>query len=241
MESVTLRQPRLQLFGAWSALLYCLFFFLGWFVFNGGMFPPHSPSATEAEIVQVFKEDTFRIRLCMVSIMYAAMFMLPFAGVLGSQIARIEGGAGVLTYVAVLSAFGNAIFTFYPPIWWLIISYRPDQLGSIVYFMNDAAWLQFIGALSLFVPVVLAQGIAALIDKSEDKIFPRWSGYFCLWVFVLELPVTLIFFFHDGPFAWNGLIGFWMPATVFFIYFLVTFHLIRSYIKRQTNNVNSGS
>lgn len=234
MQSVTQRQPRLQMFGAWSSLIYCGLFGFGWLFFNGGMFPPHSPSASEAEIAAIFQQDPMRIRLCMVSIMFAAMFMLPFAGTLGSQIARIEGGPGVLTYVAVLSAFGNAIFTFYPPLWWLIISYRPERMTAITHFMNDAAWLQFVGALALFVPIVLAQGIAAFIDKSEDKLFPRWSGYFCCWVFALELPTTLIFFFYDGPFAWNGIIGFWLPATVFFIYFLVTFHLLRSYIKRQT-------
>lgn len=169
----------------------------------------------------------------MVCIMFGAMFMIPFAGTLGSQIARIEGGVGVLTIVAILSTFANALFTFYPPLWWLIISFRPERLGAITYFMNDAAWLQFIGAVSLFVPMIMAQGIAAFIDDSEDRIFPRWSGYFCIWIFVLQLPVSLIFFFHGGPFAWNGIIGFWLPAIVFFIYFLVTFHLIRSYIKRQ--------
>jgi hypothetical protein len=230
---VTLRQPKLQLFGAWSSLIYCFLFGVGWLFFNGGMFPPHSPSATEAEIVAIFQAHPMRIRLCMVSIMFSAMFMLPFAGTLGSQIARIEGGAGVLTYVAVLSAFANAIFTFYPPIWWLVISYRPERFGAITYFMNDAAWLQFVGALALFVPIVLAQGVAAFIDKSDDKIFPRWSGYFCMWVFFLELPTTLIFFFYDGPFAWNGIIGFWLPAIVFFSYFLVTFYLMVSYIRRQ--------
>lgn len=234
MSSITLRQPKLQMFGAWSSLIYCFLFGIGWGGFNGGMFPPHSPSADEAAIVAIFQNDPIRIRLCMIFIMFGAMFMLPFAGVLGSQIARIEGGVGVLTIVAILGAFANAMFTFYPPLWWLIVSFRPDRLGAITYFINDAAWLQFVGALSLFIPIVMAQGIAAFIDKSEDRIFPRWSGFFCIWVFVLELPVSLIFFFHDGPFAWNGIIGFWLPATVFFIYFLVTFHLMRSYIKRQT-------
>ena len=239
MNSMTLKQPKLQLFGAWSSLIYCILFGIGWSIAVGVMFPPHSPAADEAAIVAVFQQHTLQIRICMIFIMFAAMFMLPFAGTLGSQIARIEGGVGVLTIVAVLSAFGNAIFTFYPPIWWLVISYRPERLGAITYFMNDTAWLQFVGALSLFVPIVLAQGIAAFIDKSEDRVFPRWSGYFCLWVFVLELPVSFIFFFHGGPFAWNGVIGFWLPAVVFFVYFLVTFHLLHSYIKRQIKSANA--
>jgi hypothetical protein len=239
MQSITLKQPKIQLFGAWSALIYCVLFGIGWGGFNGGMFPPHSPSWDQATIVAIFQEDPIRIRFCMVTIMFAAMFLLPFAGVLGSQIARIEGGVGVLAIAAILGTFANALFTFYPPMWWLAISFRPERLGDITYFMNDACWLQFIGAVALFIPMMVAQGIAAFIDNSEDKIFPRWSGYFCMWVSVLELPVSLVFFFKSGPFAWNGIIGFWLPAIVFFIYFLVTFHLIRSYIKRQIKAANA--
>ena len=77
MQSVTLRQPKLQLFGAWSALIYCILFGIGWGAFNGGMFPPHSPTADEATIVGIFQENTMRIRLCMVSIMFGALFLLP--------------------------------------------------------------------------------------------------------------------------------------------------------------------
>ena len=233
MNSITLRQPKLQMFGAWSALIYCVLFGIGWTIAMGVMFPPISPSADEATVVALIQNNIVTIRVCMIFIMFAAMFMIPFAGVLGSQICRIEGGVGMLTITVILGTFSNAIFTFYPPLWWLIASFRPERLGAITYFLNDAAWLQFIGAVSLFITMVMAQAIAAFIDKSEDKIFPRWSGYFCLWVFVLQLPVSFIFFFHSGPFAWSGVIGFWLPAIVFFIYFLVTFHLIRSYIKRQ--------
>ena len=233
MNSITLRQPKLQMFGAWSALIYCVLFGIGWTIAMGVMFPPISPSADEATVVALIQNNIVTIRVCMIFIMFAAMFMIPFAGVLGSQICRIEGGVGMLTITVILGTFSNAIFTFYPPLWWLIASFRPERLGAITYFLNDAAWLQFIGAVSLFITMVMAQGIAAFIDTSEDRIFPRWSGYFCIWVFVLQLPVSFIFFFHSGPFAWNGVIGFWLPAIVFFIYFLVTFHLIRSYIKRQ--------
>jgi hypothetical protein len=239
MTSITLRQPKLQLFGAWSALIYCVLFGIGWGIAAGVMFPPLSPSTDEATLVALIQDNLIKIRVCMIFIMFAAMFMIPFAGVLGSQICRIEGGVGMLTITVVLGTFSNAIFTFYPPLWWLIASFRPERLGAITYFINDAAWLQFVGAVSLFITMVMAQGIAAFIDKSEDKIFPRWSGYFCIWVFVLQLPVSFIFFFHSGPFAWSGAIGFYLPATVFFIYFLVTFRLIRSYIKRQVKAANA--
>ena len=33
------------------------------------------------------------------------------------------------------------------------------------------------------------------------------------------MPASVLAFFHDGPFAWNGLMCFWVPATVFCIQF----------------------
>ena len=32
---------------------------------------------------------------------------------------------------------------------------------------------------------------------------------------------SVIPFFKIGPFAWNGLVGFWIPATVFGLWMLV--------------------
>lgn len=38
-----------------------------------------------------------------------------------------------------------------------------------------------------------------------------------IWVVILFLPAGIITLFKTGPFAWDGLIAFWIPALVFFI------------------------
>jgi hypothetical protein len=50
---------------------------------------------------------------------------------------------------------------------------------------------------------------------------------------VLIIPDQLIFFFYTGPFAWNGIFGFWIPLTAFGGWFVLTFVLLRKAILRE--------
>ncbi len=80
-----------------------------------------------------------------------------------------------------------------------------------------------------------AFGLAALMDKRETPIFPRWSGFFSLWIVVLSLPALVLPLFKTGPFAWNGLFAFWLAATIFGIWLIVMTRLLLTAIDRQTD------
>jgi hypothetical protein len=56
-----------------------------------------------------------------------------------------------------------------------------------------------------------------LMDKRENPIFPRWLGYFNLWAALIFTPGSFNVFFKDGPFAWNGVIAFYIPITIWAI------------------------
>lgn len=65
----------------------------------------------------------------------------------------------------------------------------------------------------------LAIGLCILGNESSEEVYPRWLGYASLWVAFLSMPGALIPFFKTGPFAWNGLFGFWLAVIAFFFWF----------------------
>jgi hypothetical protein len=114
----------------------------------------------------------------------------------------------------------------------IVASFRPERDPQLTQTLNDLAWIPFI---MVFPPVMIqALSIAvAILNKPDQDVFPRWLAYFNVWCAVLFLPAVLIPFFKRGPFAWHGLLEFWLAAVVFFGWFAVMTVGLLGAIKRQ--------
>lgn len=226
-------KSRIDLFGAWCAIFYLLTVLLGWGLVAGFLFPPTPPTHTAEQIAALYNADLTRIRIGMVIVMISAMLMVPFTAVVAKYLARVEEGAGVLTFTFLLGAAGNMLLTFYPAIWWLVAAFRPERAAELIYLMNDMAWLQFVGGITMYLAMPLAICIAALADRSPNPVFPRWCGFVNIWLAVIILPDQLLFFFTQGPFAWNGIFGLWLPVVGFSGFWIVNMICVRSAILRD--------
>ncbi|MCV7102822.1 hypothetical protein [Mycobacterium palustre] len=230
MDSST--KSKVEMFGVWCGIGYLVLLFAGWGAM-AGFLPPTPPSAGADHIAALYHGDFTRIRIGMVITMFAALAFIPFAAVVARHIARIEEGPGVLTYTFMLGAAGNMALTFYPAVWWLTAAFRPDRDAALIHLMNDMAWLQFLGGISMYLAMPLAIMVASLCDKSPHPAFPRWSGYANGWMALTLLPDQLLFFFKKGIFAWNGLFGIWVPVVVFSGFFIVNVVVLRRRILRD--------
>jgi hypothetical protein len=99
--------------------------------------------------------------------------------------------------------------------------FRPDRDPSLTQLVNDLSYVMLI----LPWPPILGQlipiAVATWTDRSVEPVFPRWLAWFSIWVAFLLLPATFIAFFKTGAFAWTGIFGFWLPAAVFGVWYLV--------------------
>lgn len=228
----TTTKSKIQMFGLWSGMGYMATILIGWALI-AGFVPPPSPSTSVDQVAALYQADYTRIRVGMIFVMMSALLFCPFAAVLSQVLARIEDGAGVLSYTSLMGAVGNMVLTFYPAIWWLVAAYRPDRAPDLIYLMNDMAWLQFIGGLSIFLGMPFSVGLAAFCDTSPEPVFPRWVGYYSVLATLLMLPDQLLFFFHSGPFAWSGVFGMWIPVGVFTSWIILVFYLLRKDVLRE--------
>lgn len=197
---------------------------IGWvgaLIFLAGFIPPPSPGDSAQEILEQFRDDTDAIRIGLIVSVFASALLIPWSVVVGVQMARIEGRRPVLAITSVLSGVCLCIEFIIPLMIWQTAAYRPTpERIDIVHTLNDMSWLMFVGVVSSACIQMAAWGIAILVDDRPEPLFPRWTGYFSLWAALLLTPAGLIVLFKDGPFTWNGLIGFWIPASTWCIWVL---------------------
>jgi hypothetical protein len=206
---------------------------VGAFVLLAGFIPPHDPEDTAAEIVSLYKDDLDAIKLGMVISMFGSALLVPWAVAISGQLKRIDGARALATVQMVSCALLS--LEFLTPIGvWMAAAFRvDDQLPEVTRALNDVGWILFVTVIwSVWVQLV-AIGWAILLDRRDDPVLPRWTGYLNLWVALIIVPAGLVLFFKDGPFAWNGLIGFFIPLAAFCVWIATMTFFVHRALTRQ--------
>jgi hypothetical protein len=191
---------------------------VGAFVGLAGFIPPHDPSATAVEIAHKDTAHLNLIKIGLVISMCGSALLVPWAVAISGQLRRIDGARALATVQMVSCALLS--LEFITPIGvWMAASFRAGSTPPyITRTINDIGWILFMTVIwSLWVQLI-AIGIAVLIDRREQPIFPRWTGYLSFWVALLIMPAGFVLFFKHGPFAWNGIIGFFTPLAAFSVW-----------------------
>ncbi|HSW15109.1 MAG TPA: hypothetical protein VLI06_19835 [Solimonas sp.] len=199
--------------GAWSALAYIIVFGGAWFNI-AGFLPPISPTESAVAVAEQFRERNFPLMLASLLMMCSNWALLLFAALLTLIIRKIEGCVGMLTLMMGFTFATFLVLNFYMGLSFALAAFRPDRAPELIQFATDSAFLQVLGGIPMFVGVwSLAAYAILVVSPRENPIMPRWFGYLNLWAAISLLPELLVFFFKTGPFAWDGLLGFWIPAA----------------------------
>lgn len=211
---------RVQLWCLNSVFVFVVLFLIGW-VLLARMVPPPSPMDTQAEIARFYGDNLIGVRIGMVVAIFASALLLPWGGAICGQMLRMEGRRAPLTW-AWIAAQGCVVIEFvYPCTFWLVAAFRPDDASRVQTF-NDLGWLPFLGIVCTGMFQMVALAVLTLRDGRPEPVYPRWFGYFQLWC-ALGVGFTFgVWIFKTGPLAWNGLLGFWVPVSVYFVWVIVT-------------------
>lgn len=187
-----------------------------------GWLPIPGPSLGISEVAEMYQSKTNAIRICGVVMMISAMFTAPFYAVVSIQLRRMEGQARPVMSYAQLCAGAAGMWTFaLPGLFFIITAFRPERSVEITHTLNDIAWIMTAMPWPMAAMQALTVAITILKYHEAQPIFPRWVMYFNLWIAILLVPGSLIPFFKTGPFAWNGILTFYIPATVFALWYII--------------------
>jgi len=223
---------RLQMACVWAGPVMIV----GWvasFFLLARFIPPPPPSNSQQQVVDMYQRHTDLIRLGLMLTMFASALLVPFAAVIATQMKRIEGQRSVLASTQLVSGGLLSLEFIIPLMIWQTAAYRPDIGGVTIRMLNDMGWLMFVGVISSAVVEFGSIGVAILSDQRKRPIFPRWAGYFNIWVAMFVAPAGVVPFFKHGPLAWNGAFAFFLPLTAFAIWIAVMVVLLRRAIDAE--------
>jgi hypothetical protein len=223
---------RMQMLCLWCGPAAMVLFGIGWWGL-AGFVPPPSPNDSALEIQQVYVDNTDGIRAGLVLTMFAGTLTGIFAAAICVQMRRVEGRYTPLSYTELGMGMLGVLLFILTTMPMQVAAFRPEDTDpELLRTINDLGFIPFVG---IFAPA-FAQNIAiALVafKDTEQRVFPRWLGYYNVWVALLFLPAVLLYFFKTGPFAWDGVFVWWVPLTIFSSWFIVMFVVLRKSIQRQ--------
>jgi hypothetical protein len=217
---IQMSDKRFQLRCLYTGYAFLAVFTLGW-VILAGFVPPPSPNDSPEMVADFFRTDTNKIRVGLIITLFCSAFLLPWCGAVCTQILRIEGARAPLTWAWIAASATLTVEFLYPSGWWLLAAFRPEDATRAQTF-NDLAWLTFLGIVCTGIFQMIALAILTLRDRNPEPVYPRWFAYYQLWCAVSVTFTAGIFIFKDGPLAWNGILGFWVPVTFYVVWMVGT-------------------
>lgn len=224
--------PKIERWSIWSGAPMYVLFAVGFLVFARFM-PPPSPSDSAQQLADAYGSKVNGIRIGAIMVCLGAALLAPYYGALCVQLKRIEGRQSPLTYAQLMLAACFILEFIFPMFIMQGIVYRPGRPLDIVLAMSDVTWLLFVGVVSTGALQFVVIAAAIFADKSPNPVFPRWVGYFNVWVTLSFIAGNAIFFVKSGPLAWNGLLSWWITIVAYGIWLVVMLVMMLKAVSRQ--------
>jgi hypothetical protein len=204
-----------------------------WFIL-AKFIPPPSPQMSPEQVAAFYADHINGIRAGNMLVTFAAALLVPFAAVITVQMKRIEGLRPVLSYVQLVSAGLLSLEFIVPVMVFQTLVFRLDaESARLIQMLSDMGWLMIVAVVSSAMVQIASIGVVILADTRTRPVFPRWAGWFNLWVALSIAPAGIVVFFKSGIFAWNGVAGFYLPLAAFAAWFVVMAKVLLSAVEHD--------
>jgi len=230
---VTMTSERAQRILLWWGLAWTLVYGLAWWQLLH-MMPPPTAQWSADEIARFYVEHGSYIKIGATLCGWTSGFMVPISIVVAMQISRHETGRPVWAALALAGGALMSIPLVLPPIFWGVAAFTPTRAPEITAITHELAMLTFVTTDQYYIFMWVAIAAVSLIPNTvRHSPFPRWFGYYTAWTALMFEGGAAAFVTRSGPFAWNGLIAFWLPVVTFFAWIVVSTVLLFRAIARQ--------
>lgn len=231
--------PGVLKFCAWMGPAFTAMWLLGAGPLAGWDFvPPPSAGRTAAETVADYTDNLTGVRIgCVFMIFSSALY--GFWGMAVSMYARTcERGRPVLFYIQVVSLACCCVVIMFIGFFWGVAAFRVGNTDpAVTEALNDLGWFGVLFTGAPFTAWAFCVAAAIFMDQSERPVFPRWMAYLTVFAGIMYIEASLILFFKHGAFSQNGLMVFYLPVAVFFVWIVTLSAMTIKAVNRERDEL----
>jgi hypothetical protein len=219
-----------ELISAWCGPLFVSIFVITFGIFGHNLPGPPSPALSADNIAAHYVAHLGDLRIgWVVSLVFISLY-LPWS----TQMSQIEKHSKVLTYVQLIAGALTVFVVSFGMLCWAVACFRPERNPEITQMLHDIGWLSLELQWAITTVQMVAMAVVGLADKRERPLFPSWVCWLSIWCGISFAPASLTLYFKTGPFAWNGLLSFYIPYAAWLIWCVVaSIYMIRNVRARQ--------
>lgn len=219
--------PQVLKFCAYTGLAFAFFWpFAAIVVANCQYILPPSAADPANKVVSDYLANTTGIRIATVIFIFSSILYTTWSASIIQMVRRREGQWPILFNIMLISVACEVVVVMFIGFFFGAAAWRPGETSpDVTQAFNDLGWLGVLFTGAPFALFQIALAVSILMDRSERPAFPRWSAYLNLFASFFMCEASLLLFFKTGPFSQNGVLVFYIPMVVFFVW-IVTFSIL---------------
>jgi hypothetical protein len=210
-----------ELVSAWCGPVFLFTFVICFMVLGMNLPAPPSPTLDAQTIATRISDNLGSMRAgWILGLVFISLYM-PWSAQISAHMARIESHARTMTYLQLIGGALTVFVVSFAILCWSIATFRPDRSPEIQQMLTDFGWLSLETQWALTTMQMWAMAIIGMADTSEKPLWPRWVCWLSIWCGLSFVPASLTQYLKTGPFAWDGVLSFYIPYAAWLVWCLV--------------------
>jgi hypothetical protein len=216
---------------AWCGPLFVIGFIIFWAVLGHNVPPPNMMGMSAAELIsEYYGKYQTQIEIGMIGSATLGVLYTPWSLQLATMLRDEDGALGV---IGLTEAAGGILtgwlLAFCPAMWaacaFMATSVSPDTIKTL----HVMTWIIFDCTYMITTIQLLALGAYIVLNKKQST-FPAWTGWCAIAIGISFVPLVLMPFVSEGPFAVGGAWNFYFIFSFWLFAFQVPigYHMLKT-------------
>jgi hypothetical protein len=220
---------------AWCGPIFIVSMIITWGIMGHNIPPPNMMAMTGEQLVSEYYGKYPSIGPGMVAAASFGLFYTVWSCLLASLMRDRDGSISALGLVELSGGILTGWLFAFCSMMWAACAILADQVGpDSIKMIHTVSWFIFDCTYMITTIQMVALGLFTVLNKRQT-MFPAWAGWVTAAIGIGFVPLVIMPFVTEGPFAIAGLWNFWIIFTgwIFAFFGVYNFYVLKHVYKSK--------